>query len=345
MLCLGLMLSGAGAFGSDGTEASAPTSPPRAAVVAVHDSSATSHFIPHAEVVQRMVDRGLISLSGKASAAEAWRELISASDTVGFKVTSGPGEVSGTRLAVVRALVESLRASGHPSDRIVIWDKRANDLRNAGWNRLADELGVRCLASEEAGWDADPERSYEKPVLGRLVAGDSEFSRKDEPGVGRRSFVTRLLTRETTKIIPVTPVLNHNAAGVNGQLIGLALSSVDNTLRFANNSGLLPEAVPEIVALDDLFPKIAFGVSDALLCQYRGEETTRLHNTTALNELRFSRDPVALDVLAIADIENARGTSSEGLEARVKTDLYTNAELLELGVADLKRIDVKRVDL
>ena len=35
-----------------------------------------------------------------------------------------------------------------------------------------------------------------------------------------------------TKIINVTPLLNHNLAGVSGILYGLAIGSVDNTLRF-----------------------------------------------------------------------------------------------------------------
>jgi len=320
------------------------SAPARASVIAVQDPGATTHFIPNQESVRRLVDHGLAALAGKDSAEAAWRVWVQPGDTVGFKVTSAPGEVAGTRRAVVRSLIESLRAAGHSADQIVIWDRRTGDLRNAGWIRLASDLGVRCVGTDEAGWDPNPEKGYDKPVLGRLIAGALEFFRKDELGTGRRSHISRLLSQELTKIIPVSPVLNHNVAGVNGQLLGLAFASVDNTLRFLNNPGIYAEAVPELCALDDIFPKIAFGVSDALICQYRGEDTTRLHNAVALNELRFSRDPVALDVLALADIEQARGASAEGIPPgnTNRLELYTNAELLDLGVADLKRIDVKR---
>lgn len=325
-------------------DAAADIGTARATIFEVRDPAATTHFVPNPEVVRLMVDRGIAAMSGKPSASEGWPELIRASDTVGFKVTSAPGEVSGTRLPVVRALIESLRASGHPADRIAIWDKRSTDLRNAGWYGLANELGVRCLASDDAGWDPDPGRGYSKAVLGRLVAGDLEYGRKEEPGSGRVSYVSRLLSSNFTKIIPVTPVMNHNIAGVNGQLLGLAFAGVDNSIRFVNNPGLYPEAVPEIIALDDIFPRIAFGVSDALICQYRGEEATRLHNATMLNALRFSRDPVALDVLAIVDIEKARGRLPDTSEPRTRSKIYSNAEELELGVSDLGRIDVKRVE-
>ena len=138
-------------------------------------------------------------------------------------------------------------------------------------------------------------------------------------------------------------MLSHSVAGVNGHLAGLAWAGVDNTLRFANDPVRLGEAVPDICALDDLFPRLVLAVGDALLCQYRGEERTLLHYAVPLNELRFSKDPVALDVLALADVERARvAVKTEG-EKKFATELYANAELIELGVADLKRIDVTRV--
>jgi len=323
-------------------QVSASTNKPRAEVFVLQDSAATAFFVPNAAVVRRMVDRGLNALAGKATPTEAWRVLVRTNDVVGFKVTSGPGEVSGTRPVVVRALIESLRESGHPARQIVIWDKRSSDLRNAGWYSVATDLGVRCVASEDAGWDPEPSRSYEKAVIGRLVAGDLEFNSRDDMNVGRRSFVTRLLTQELSVVIPVTPVLIHNMGGVNGQLVGMALGSVDNSLRFLNNASLLAEAVPEICALDDVLERVIFGVSDAMICQYRGEETARLYNTVVLNELRFSRDSVALDALALEDLTRARRSSAYWVDKPSETEVYVNAELLELGISDLKRIDVRR---
>ena len=127
-------------------------------------------------------------------------------------------------------------------------------------------------------------------------------------------------------------------------MVGLALGSIDNSLRFLNNPNLLAEAVPEICALDDVLARVAFGVSDAMVCQYRGEETVRLYNTMVLNELRFSRDPVALDAVALEDLTRARKASPYTVDKQFETDVYVNAELLELGVSDLKRIDVRRVN-
>ena len=146
-----------------------------------------------------------------------------------------------------------------------------------------------------------------------------------------------------TKIITVAPLLNHNQIGVNGHIASLGLGSVDNTLRFEDSADRLAEALPEICALDEIFPKLALCVTDAMLCQYRGEERTLLHYAVATDELWLSADPVALDTFALQELAFARQRAPVDGEKPFKTEVYRNCELLELGVADLKRIDLRRV--
>jgi hypothetical protein len=127
-------------------------------------------------------------------------------------------------------------------------------------------------------------------------------------------------------------------------VLGLAFGSFDNTLRFENHPDRIAENVPELFATPEIFDRIALCITDALICQYRGEDRTLLHYTVALNELRISKDPVALDVLTIADIDHARRTNPTDGEKSFKSELYNNTELLELGTADLKRIQVNRTE-
>lgn len=324
-------------------EDSSANSAPSARVYAVRDPVATAAFQAQLPVVRRLVDKGLQSFAEEADTKEAWGRLIKAEDVVGIKVCSSPGAMSGTRPAVVQALVESLLAAGHAPDKIILWDKRLIDLERAGFGVLAEKLGVQCVAAETTGWNG--EHYYEASIVGRLVYGDHEFQRRHEEGVGRRSFVSRLVTDTLTRIIVVTPVLNHNFLGVNGQLANLGLGSVDNTFRFEQDPGMLGEVVPEICAMDVLISKYAFGISDALVCQYRGEERTLLHYAVALNEIRLSRDPVALDSLALADLQAARDANPTQGEKPVRTTLNENAEVINLGVAQTNRIQVIQVGL
>ena len=61
-----------------------------------------------------------------------------------------------------------------------------------------------------------------------------------------------LLTQSITKIINIAPLLNHNMAGVCGNLYSLAMGSVDNTIRFKFSPDRLATAVPEIYAMASL---------------------------------------------------------------------------------------------
>jgi len=311
----------------------------RARVVVVEDPEATVTFDPRPEKIPPLVQRGLTHLTRKTIAAESWRSLISTQDIVGLKVYSAPGPTSGTRPAVVEAVVKSLLAAGFPSKRIVVWDKHLSDLRQAGFFELAERYGVRVAGAAEAGYDA--KTFYETALLGQLVWGDLEFGEKGE-GIGRKSYVSKLVTQQMTKIINITPLLNHNLAGVSGNLWGLAMGSVDNTLRFDNDPDRLATAVPEIIALPALGDRVVLNIVDALICQYQGEEKTLLHYSIALNQLWFSTDPVALDVLAIQELNRQR-QAAKAPAVKTSMELYQNAALLELGQNEVQRIDVTRL--
>ncbi|MBM3837051.1 MAG: DUF362 domain-containing protein [Verrucomicrobia bacterium] len=311
----------------------------RARVVVVEDPQAMIAFDPQPERIEDMVRRGLTAITGRRNVAAAWQSLMSTQEVVGIKVHSGLGKTSGTRPAVVGAVIEGLLEAGFAPKQIVIWDKHLIDLRSAGFCDLANRYGVQAAGSAEAGYDENA--FYDASLIGRLVWGDFEFGKKGE-GIGRKSFVSKLLTQRITKIINVTPLLNHNLTGVSGNLFGLAFGSVDNTIRFESGLQHLGEAIPEIFALPQLGDRVVLNIVDALMCQYQGEEKMHLHYSTMLRQLRFSTDPVALDVLSIDELNRQRELSKIP-PVTSNFQIYTNASLLELGVSDLKRIDLIRV--
>jgi len=157
--------------------------------------------------------------------------------------------------------------------------------------------------------------------------------------VGRKSFVSTLVSREITKIINITPLLNHNEAGVSGNLYSLASGSADNLIRFEYSPATLATAIPEIYSLPALSDHVVLNITDALICQYEGGERGLLHYSATLNQLRFSLDPVALDVLSIQELDRLR-QNAHAPSVKPNSKLYSNAALLQLGVNDLKRIQV-----
>jgi hypothetical protein len=101
-------------------------------------------------------------------------------------------------------------------------------------------------------------------------------------------------------------------------------------------------AVPEIYALEALGDKVVLNIVDALICQYQGEEQGLLHYSIALNELRFSKDPLALDILSLQELDWQRRAARMRSPTN-QLDLYQNAALLELGVNDTASIKIERV--
>jgi uncharacterized protein (DUF362 family) len=332
-----LGITGARMFQVFGAAFTTGHTPPRARVVIVEDARAIDAFRARPEPIREMVSEGITNLTRTASVREAWRTIVSTQDVVGIKVFSTPGANSGTRPAVVAAVVEGLLAAGVAPKHIVVWDRQLTDLRLAGYSELAKRYGIRIAGSQQAGYDENV--YYDMPLPSTLIWGDLEFGKKGG-SIGRKSFVTKLLTQDISKIINITPLLNHDLAGVTGNLYSLSMGSVDNTIRFEKEAGNLAQAVPEIYALTNLSDHVVLNITDALICQYEGEERGLLHYSAVLNQLRFSRDPVALDLLSLKELDGQR-RAANAPKVKPNPDLYDNAALLWLGVANTNQIDIE----
>ena len=324
-----------------GQDFAAPGGPTvRARVVMDENSLATNAFEPQPKIVQSMVDHAILELTGKPDLTDAWQTFVSTEDVIGIKVYSGPGPNSGTRPAVAGAVIEDLLKAGVPPTQIIIWDKRLLDLRLAGFDDLAQRYKVRLAGAADTGYDGSV--FYDNPVTGALMAGDLDFDLNGKT-TGRNSYVSKLLTRRITKIITISPLLNHNLAGVCGNLYSLAMGSVDNTLRFEASPERLATAVPEIYAKPALSDHVVLNITDALIGQYQGEQMSLLHYSTELNQIWLSKDPVALDVLAIKELDRER-QERKILQGNDNPELFQNAAFfLELGVNDPAKIRVEMV--
>ena len=312
-----------------------------ARVVEVDGVGLQAAFLADDARVAAAFDLGLFTLTRTATLADAWRSLVRTNDTVGIKVFSQPGPLSGTRPAVVAAMVHGLLAAGLPPANIIIWDKHADDLRAAGFFKLGAQLGVRVAGAVEAGYDETNFYLPDSPIVGSLVWGDSEFGQKGD-GRGKKSFVSRLVSRQLTKIISVAPLLNENDAGLCGHFFSLTLGSVDNTRRFEGDADRLAVALPEIYALPCVGDRVVLNVTDALLGQYQGGPASFLQYATVLDQLWLSRDPVALDTLALKELARQR-KKFDIPPPKLNYQLYTNAVLLQLGLNDPSRIQIEKV--
>jgi len=323
-----------------GLEFSFPSALTNRPIVLVTDPLATSQLQPQEGPVQDMVSAGVTALTGADNPKDAWRSLAGSNDVVAIKVFSG-GPSTGTRIPVVAAVIRGLFSAAVANTNIIVWDRSETDLRAAGYGKLSKSLGISLKGALQSGYEETD--SYEFALVTGLRFGDLEFGKKDE-GAGRRSFVTKLLGPRVTKIISIAPASNKQSTGVTGHLYSMTLGSVDNTWRFESNPTTLPWVLPEIYAMRSIGDRVVLCITDALICQYEGEETTLLHYSKVANELYFGTDPVALDLLAIRLLKQQR-RATDSIEVSPNLDTYRNAALLQLGVDDLEKVPVRRITL
>ena len=327
-------------------------------VVIVESSEAVQSFVPNQEKIREMVDVGIKETTGEETALNGILSLISTNDVVGIKVYTLHSETGGTRTEVVHAVIDILKEAGLPSEHIIVWDRSMDTLRSSGFLKLSKELKVGIAASSQEGFDK--EVSYNSFFPSSLVAGDVEFNNKNnfdimpvaskDSDVGRRSFLTKLLTKRITKIIMITPLLHHNLLGITGHIYSLSSGSTDNFLRFEMDGDRLAEAASEIYAMEEVGDRVVLCITDALLCQYRGQNNGFLHYSKPLNELRFSFDPVALDWMSLKtmlDIRNSIDGVNQSLSVFSPSGktLCENAILLELGNGHESKLQIRKIDI
>jgi hypothetical protein len=311
-------------------------------IVVVQGENLLDAFAPNEARVETAFNRGLTFFTRETTVSNAWRSLVTSNDTVGIKVFSEPGPVCGTRPAVVAAIVRGLLAAGFPPGQILIWDKHAADLRTAGFFDLGERLGVRVAGAAEAGYDTNAFYLPDSPVVGQLVWGDVEFGRTNKDfSFGKKSFLSKLVSQQMTKIISVAPLMNENSAGICGHFYSLGMGCLDNTRRFEGSAERLATALPEIDALPQLGDRVALHVTDALMAQYQGGPAGYLQFSQVRNELWFGHDPVALDVMALKELMFQRRLLNVP-QMPSNFGIYTNAVLLQLGVNDPSRIQIEK---
>jgi uncharacterized protein (DUF362 family) len=308
-----------------------------------------------ARVVRRMVDSLVCGVTGTQSVAGAWRSLVSPSDKVGIKVSATGRSVSGTNPEVVDAIVDGLTEAGVPSKNIIVWDKSIEDLLAAGYKKD----GARYLLQgidPKTGYDVQSQVSA--PLLGKLIWGDSKFGDR----VGRRfadllssgeelssqSYFAKVLTTHVTKVINVPSLADSYLTGINGGIVNMTLSNIDNWRRFAKSAAAGDSYISELYADPVIHDKVVLTFLDALILQYAGGPFPNPNFSIENCAIFASKDAVAIDATAARLIEEVRKANKMPsikpmiayLEAATQLGLGESAEwriqVLRVGVEGMR---------
>src|ERR1043165_9847604 len=114
-------------------------------VYAVHDPAAIKDYKTNPRVVHEMVNRLVLAATGQPDVARAWASLVSPNDTVGIKISAAGGELFPTHHEVVNAIVDGLVAAGQSRNKIIVWDRSLDAVKQAGYDARSDGYQLRGI--------------------------------------------------------------------------------------------------------------------------------------------------------------------------------------------------------
>ncbi len=370
------------AFGSAAAEAPkapvpapAPSLPARSLVVAVRDDAAVTGLRPDAARVRTMVNRAVTAVTGQSDAASAWRSLVKPTDVVGIKIAAAGGPIGATRKPVVAAIIDGLIAAGVPRSHIIIWDRDEDELRVAGY--LGPNASIGATVRPIAPRSYDRSAAFTAAVLGRLIWGDLDFIASsplaatlpnaplppgdpfrnggrpaiaDDGRMSDVSYFTTILTKEVTKIINVPTMTDSVFAGLAGCLYNMTLPNIDNWRRFTflkSPGAPAPRNtsdpyLAEIYSDPFIASRVVLNLMDGLVAQIAGGPEFQPNYCRPHATIYASRDPVALDTVALRTIEQWREASHLPPITEAAGYLWS-AEQIKLGHATLDKIDIRRL--
>jgi uncharacterized protein (DUF362 family) len=338
-----LILFCAIASGLAQTQQPAPTP---SIMYSVHDPGAIKDYKTNPRVVREMVNRLVLAATGQSDVGKAWASLVSPNDKVGIKICAAGGELFTTHHDIVNAIVDGLAAAGHRRNSIIVWDRSLGGIKDAGYRPTVDGYQLKAIAPREG---YDPKAVLSAPLIGKLVWGDLDYldARKtqilsDSENTSNVSHFSTIVSTEVTKIINVPVMSISETNGIAGCIYNMTIPNIDNWRRFAQGSRFGAESLAEIYSNQLIAKKVVFNLMDGLLAQYAGgpkpQPNYAIHHAT----LYASKDPVALDAVALKYLEQWRARTA--LPAISPLAAYVGyASQIGLGNSAPNRIEIKQI--
>ncbi|HZE58589.1 MAG TPA: DUF362 domain-containing protein [Chthoniobacterales bacterium] len=317
--------------------------PAQSIVYSTHDQAAISQYQPNSARVRAMVNRLVLAVTGERDLARAWGSLVSPNDKIGIKISAAGGELFTTHRDIVNAIVDGLVAAGHPRDSVIVWDRSLGGINAAGYRPDKEGYQMKSIAPRDG---YDPQAVFTVPLSGRLIWGDLEF-RTDrgkvpfpsEDSTSDDSHFARILTSEVTRVINVPVMSDSGSCGIAGCIYNMTIPNIDNSRRFTQ-SRWGHAAIAEIYKMPIVRAKVVLNIMDGLVAQYAGgpqpQPNYAVHHATIL----ASKDPVAIDALAVRQIEEWRARARLAPITPLAQHVQAAAQL---GIGNAEVIEVRNV--
>lgn len=316
-------------------------------VYALRNPDSIKDYKTNPHIVREMVNRLVMAVTGEPDVARAWSSLVSPSDRVGIKISAAGGELFTTHHDIVNAIVDGLAAAGHPRSSIVVWDRSVGGIKEAGYRPAVDGYQVKAIPPHD-GYDAKAMLSA--PLVGKLVWGDFEYVGDtgkmpifaDTDATSNVSHFSKIISSDVDKVINVPVMSVSETNGIAGCIYNMTIPNIDNWRRFAQGSRFGAGSLAEIYSNSLIANKVVFNLMDGLIAQYAGGPQPQPNYALHHGTLYASKDPVALDAVALKRLEEWRKRGDLRPAGTVAAYIDV-ASQLGLGNASSNRIEVKNI--
>lgn len=317
-----------------------------------HDKCIVEKKIDFA-AVNEMVKNGMLNLTGKKDISEAWRMFVSPDEIIGLKVNPIGGTLLSTSLEITQAVIQQLEAAGIPRKNIVIWDRREFELHEAGFIEK-NFPGIKIIGTEQKDendsfYDKDGKLYGEKMIdkdWYYYADVEEKYDAETIPYMineGKYSYFSKIVTQQVDKIINI-PILKNAGSSITLCLKNLAYGGISNTGRL--HKQLWSETSAEVCAFPPIRDKVVLNIVDGIKGCYDGGPGANPDFITEFNSVLIGSDPVAVDRIGYEIILKKRIAEKIQKEESPKGRKFlTLAQNLQLGVADIDKIDLKKVVL
>jgi hypothetical protein len=251
----------------------------------------------HDDIVREMMARGMRTLTGAGTTADAWRRFFEPSDIVGIKVNCGGYPHCVSAYEIVAEVVRQLEGIGVPVSHIYVYERFQNQLDEVNYAPHLNE-GVQIVAAERANRNVDNGGYDPATYL------EADFFGEEDT----RSNMMRLVSRRLTKIINIPNMKDHGATGVTGCLKNIAYGSFSNVARtHQRGRSHTYSVVGALAAIEPLRSRTVLQIMDGLRGVWHGGPFARTTRYVFYpRQIMFGTDPVAIDRLLLDIIETER---------------------------------------
>ena len=317
-----------------------------------HSSSVVENKIVY-NAAYEMIAKGMLELTGASTLKDAWRMFVNEKDRIGLKVNPVAGPTLSTSVEVTQAIVKQLEEAGIPRNNILIWDRREEQLAEAGFT---NEIfpGIKILGTERKGENGtmydENGKLYGEQMIDKdwfyLADCEDKYDAETIPYMineGKYSYFTKIVTQMVDKIINI-PILKNAGSTVTLCLKNLAYGSITNTGRL--HKQLWAETCAEVCAFPPLRDKVVLNIADGLKGCFNGGPGANPQFFADFKTVLIGTDPVAVDRIGYEIITKKRIDEKIQKEENPRGRIFMElARDLKLGVADLDKIQLHKIEL